>query len=346
MDDGRDRDEVWLGALLEAAADGYEPDAERLRALVEARIADGADERARTNAAGATRAEPGQGADPHAAPHVGGREWRGRRPTRPVGRLGLLGRLGVAGIPAGVALTAIGAAAAFAVGMTVAVTAHGGRPATIAIVAPSTAADGGAAVSQSPSTPGARPSTGAGATHTASPDGGASSNTAAPPVSASVPANGSATGSDAYDAVASLDAASNPNWAQLDVNLTVREPLTALEITITVAAGPGVSTTGSFDSGASGLFAPPPRPIATARSPTRSGLTGGRRCRPAASSSPPSSTTRRTAGPRPPTATGSRADRRPRRPWWRRALTEGSYSSPIEPCDENRRQPFHAVRRL
>jgi len=248
VDDGRDRDEAWLGALLEAAADGYEPDAERLRALVEARIADGAEERAETGAAGATRAGPGYGADAR----VRGR----RRPTRPVGRLGLLGRLGVAGIPAGIALTAIGAAAALAIGTTVAVTAHGGRSTTIAIVAPGTGTDGAPTMSQSPSTPGTRPPTGAGGNRTASPSGAASSNTATSPVSASAPTGGSATGSAAYSAVASLDATSNPNWAQLDVNLTVREPLTALEITITVAAGPGVSETGEFDSGASGLFTP------------------------------------------------------------------------------------------
>lgn len=249
MDDGRDRDEAWLGALLEAAADGYEPDAERLRALVEARIANGPEERAGTGAAGAMRAGPGYGADARV------RERRRRRPTRPVGRLGLLGRLGVAGIPAGIALTAIGAAAALAIGTTVAVTAHGGRSTTIAIVAPSTGTDGAPAASQSPSTPGTRPPAGTGGTRTASPGGAASSNTATSPGSASAPTGGSATGSAAYSAVASLDAASNPNWAQLDVNLTVREPLTALVITIT-AAGPGVSATGEFDSGASGLFTP------------------------------------------------------------------------------------------
>lgn len=52
-----------------------------------------------------------------------------------------------------------------------------------------------------------------------------------------------------------FDQGKNSTWAGLDVTTTIKQTLSALTITITVAACDGLSAQGSWDSGAGGAFA-------------------------------------------------------------------------------------------
>ncbi|HET9173156.1 MAG TPA: hypothetical protein VFN97_27255 [Actinospica sp.] len=219
--------EQWLGELLDAAADGYEPDADRLKAMVTARIAQQSEER-------------------EAAVSTGGRDRRraaGSRAEGPRRRgLGLLGRVGLAGIPAGVALATVGAAAALAVGATatIAVTSSHDHQ-TVSVAAPTTSPDTGGA-----SSPSAPPSGG-------SPSAAATSRSASPSTSESgTPVSTSS--SALVSVTASIGQASNPNWAELDVAVAIRQPLTALHVTVKVSKCPGLQTTDTWDTGASGQF--------------------------------------------------------------------------------------------
>lgn len=228
MADGRepDRDdgpELWLGELLGAAADEYQPDADRLKALVYARIAQQSEE------SGASAVSSGRG--------------RGDARARGTRRgLGLLGRLGLAGIPAGVALATIGAAAAIAVGATatIAVTSsHGDQPVTVAGPSTRPGNGGGSSPSSSPTEAASSAATSA-TTRPASP--GTASSTSA------------ATSSNLVSAAASIGQATNPNWAELDLVITIKQPLTALHVTVKVSKCDGLMSTGSWNTGASGQF--------------------------------------------------------------------------------------------
>ena len=208
--------EIWLGELLDAAAAHYEPDTERLRALVTARIAqqDGSE----ASAASSRKA--------------------GRRRG-----LGLLGRVGLAGIPAGVALATVGAAAAIAVGATatIAVTSHGQHPITLA--APTTSAGVGGASSPTPET-----------TESASPVSTGASTHPATSGSSTPVGTSTSSGPGIVAAKASIDPGSSASWTQLDVVVTAKQPLTALHVTVKVSNCTGLASTGSWNSGAGGQF--------------------------------------------------------------------------------------------
>ena len=220
--------EAWLGGLLEHAAAEYEPDTERLRARVDARIG---------------------------APPEGAAARRGRRAARGPRRLALLGRLGLAGIPAGVALATIGGAAALAVGATatIAVTSNHNETTTVSVLTPHGGGSGGPSASQGTSTsPGAQPS-GTGSSAPAS-QGSHSS----PGGSASGSATTSATGTGGTNALFSVsalvDPGGNPDWSQLDVRIAAKQPLNSVTIRITVAACAGLASTGQFNTADSGTF--------------------------------------------------------------------------------------------
>ncbi|HEX4789504.1 MAG TPA: hypothetical protein VH372_13630 [Actinospica sp.] len=236
-----DAEAAWLGDLLDAAAAEYEPDGERLRALVAARIAAAEDERA--TAAG--QAVP--------LPRVRHRERA--RPGPFPRRLRLLGRLGLAGIPAGVALATIGAAAAIAVGATATITMTTNRGQAATKVTVLTPDDGGSGVPESSQAPSTRTSTHpAGAGGTSGPTSPSSHASASGSTS---PANtGSATGSGTnplYE-TSTLAVTGNPSWTELDVLVTAKQPLTSLKVTITVAACVGLASPGDYDSGAGNQF--------------------------------------------------------------------------------------------
>ena len=231
-----DEREAWLGELLDSAAAEYEPDTERLQAMVAARI-DGSEQ--------AASAGPGT---------------RGTRSTRQSRRrmkphaFGLAARLGLAGIPAGVALATIGAAAALAVGATatIAVTSNHNAGKTVAVLTPSTAAGSTAAPSQgTDSSPSSQPSDTGKPTHsaTSSAEESTTSTSATPTGTA-----GSSKSNDLTTVVTSVDPGSNSAWAQLDVVVTIRKPLTALDVTIKVSECAGLASTGQWDSGAGGEF--------------------------------------------------------------------------------------------
>lgn len=216
--------ELWLGELLDAAAEQYEPDSERLKAMVTARIAQRSED-------------------------AGPRPRRSRRPRRRRG-LGLIGRLGLAGIPAGVALATVGAAAALAVGATATIAVTSSHPGhTVTVASPSGTPDRGGSPSQttdassSPTATAATPST------TLSATSGPSSHTT---VSGS-PTGGTAT-SDFVTATPAIDKAGNSDWAQLDLAVDIKNPLTALHVTVKVSKCDGLGSTGSWDSGAIGQF--------------------------------------------------------------------------------------------
>jgi hypothetical protein len=208
---GREESEAWLSELLDAAAEEYEPDADRLTAMVAARIA----QQGEKEGAGATRRA---------------RAGRSRRRG-----LGLLGRLGLAGIPAGVALSTIGAAAAIAVGATatIAVTSSHDRH-TVTVAAPTTSPGTGGA-----SSPGASPSEGASAAATTESTHPAAS-TSGTPISSSSSALVAAT--------SSIATTSNGVWSELDLAVTVKQRLTALHVTVKVSKCEGLANTGSFDT--------------------------------------------------------------------------------------------------
>jgi hypothetical protein len=211
--DGRN-EERWLSELLDAAAEEYEPDSDRLKAMVAARIARQSDEKEAAVTA--------------------------RRTTRRRG-LGLLGRLGLAGIPAGVALSTIGAAAALAVGATatIAVTSSHDHH-TVTVAGPS-----------------ATPDTGGGSSASGTPSEGASSaatTESSHPVTSAAGTPVSTSSSDLVTATASIGQATNPSWSELDLAVAIKQPLTALHVTVKVSKCEGLATTGTFDTGAGGQF--------------------------------------------------------------------------------------------
>ena len=229
-----DERELWLGELLDAAADQYEPDAERLKAMVTARIAQQSDE------ASATRELPSSGRRAASRSEARRRASRGRR-------LGLIGRLSLAGIPAGVAVATIGAAAALAVGATATIavtTSHGHGSVTVS--APSSTPGHGGSSSQAPAAGGSPSSAG---TTTPRATSGASGH-----ASASSSASGITTSSALVSATPSIDSISFQYWAQLDLAVTAKEPLTALDVTVKVPKCDGLGATGSWDTGAIGEF--------------------------------------------------------------------------------------------
>jgi hypothetical protein len=216
MADERDQ-ERWLSELLDAAAEEYEPNPDRLKAMVTARIAQ--------------REEQGAQAAP-----------RSTRRARRRG-LGLLGRVGLAGIPVGVALSTIGAAAALAVGATATIavtTSHDHH--TVSVAAPSTSPDPTGASSSSPS-----PTEGASSAATTE------AVTTHPATSASGTPVGTSS-STLEDVTASIGQASNSSWSELDLAVTIKQPLTALHVTVKVSKSDGLSYAGKWNSGASGQF--------------------------------------------------------------------------------------------
>lgn len=234
-----DEREAWLGELLDSAAAEYEPDTERLQAMVAARI----DESEQAASAGARR------------------RTRATRSTRQSRRMqprafGLAARLGLAGIPAGVALATIGAAAALAVGATatIAVTSNHNAGKTVAVLTPSTTQGSPAAPSQgtdSSPTAQAQPGDTEKPTHSAtSSTGESTTSTSATPTSTT----GTSNSNDLTTVAASVDQGSNSAWAQLDVVVTIRKPLTALDVTIMVSECAGLASTGQWDTGAGGAF--------------------------------------------------------------------------------------------
>jgi hypothetical protein len=217
--------EFWLGEMLEAAADEYEPDADRLKALVAARIAQQSDEsEART-----TRRTRARG---------GASRRRG---------LGLPGRLGLAGIPAGVALATVGAVAALAVGATatIAVTSSNGRH-SVTVAAPTSSPNPGVSATQgSGPSEGASPAATTEATRRATTASSSATSSGSPEISAT---------SALVAGVPSIGQASNANWSELDLSVTIKQPLTAMHVTVKVSKCSGLSSTGSWNSGASGEF--------------------------------------------------------------------------------------------
>lgn len=225
-----DERELWLGELLDAAADQYEPDAERLRAMVTARIAQQSDEASATRESPSGRRASSRGKD--------------RRGSRGRG-LGLIGRLGLAGIPAGVAVATIGAAAALAVGATatIAVTTSHGHG-TVSVSAPSSPPGHGGSSSQTPATTtNTSPSSVAGSTQPTASGTSTSSST-----------SGDTTSSTLVSATPSIDKNSITDWSQLDLTVDVKQPLTALDVTVKVSKCDGLASPGSWDSGATGQF--------------------------------------------------------------------------------------------
>ena len=239
----RGRRELWLGELLDAAADEYEPDPERLKAMVTARIAQQSDE------AEATATAPTTGRS--ASSRRSGRRAPGNNNGRPRSRrLGLIGRLGLAGIPAGVALTTIGAAAALAVGATatIAVTSSHDHN-TVTVAAPSSTPGHGGSSSQNTESGGSPAATDT-TTHPAT----TGSPSTATTTSSAGTTTKSSTTSTLLAAAPSIDKNSNPDWAQLDLTVTIKQPLTALDITVKVSKCDGLVSTGAWDSGATGQF--------------------------------------------------------------------------------------------
>lgn len=235
-----DEREAWLGELLDSAAAEYEPDTERLQALVAARI-DGREDESEQAASGSS-------------PRT-----RGTRSTRRKRRLkprpfGLAARLGLAGIPAGMALATIGAAAALAVGATatIAVTSNHNTGKTVAVLTPSTTQGSTAAPSQgTDSSPSSQPGDTGKPTHSSTSSAGESTS------ASSATPTGTAESSKSNDlttVAASVDAGSNSAWAQLDVVVTIHKPLTALDVTVKVSECAGLASTGQWDTGAGGEF--------------------------------------------------------------------------------------------
>ena len=223
--------EPWLGELLDAAAEQYEPDAERLKAMVTARIA-----------------RQGEDTEPSSRPARRARRPRLRRRRG----LSLIGRLGLAGIPVGVALTTVGAAAALAVGATATIAVTSSHPHhTVTVAAPSSTPGHGDSPSQTTGT-------GSSPTHISIGPAATVSATTGPSSSGQSTASGSPTGGTTTSALVAatpaIDKGSNSNWAQLDLTVDVKDPLTALHVTVKVSKCDGLGSTGSWDSGAIGQF--------------------------------------------------------------------------------------------
>ena len=257
MDDDQERTqgEPWLSELLDAAAEQYEPDAERLKAMVTARIAQQSYEAEPTvTSSRATRKarRSAASASPSSA-SSSRRSDRNRGRGRGL-RLGLIGRLGLAGIPAGVALTTIGAAAALAVGATatIAVTSSHDHH-TVTIAAPSSTPGQGGPASQNTGTADASGSPATASNGTTKPSATSSSGATSHP-SPSSSESGSTTSSTLLAATPAIDNGSNSDWAQLDLTVDVKDPLTALHVTVKVSKCAGLSSTGLWDSGAIGQF--------------------------------------------------------------------------------------------
>jgi hypothetical protein len=157
---------------------------------------------------------------------------RGRRAGVAPGGGGLRTRLHRT-FSAGAAIAAVGSAVAIAVGVT----------AMLAVTSPSPATDRSGVHIGDGTTPTGR--AGTSTVVTAAPSTAASPGRTSPPLPSS----------DSYVATERVDQSSNPNWAQLDVVVTAKEPLTALEITISVADCAGLGMPKSFDTGAYGAFA-------------------------------------------------------------------------------------------
>lgn len=206
---------------MDAAAGGYEPDGERLRDLVAARIAEQGEDRRSYSRRLARASRTG-----------------GRLRTR-------WDRL----FSAGAGIAAVGAAVAIAVGVTT----------MLAVTSPGPAARGsgggykGAAATGGTGTS-AVAATGASTNPATAPGNttNAGSATAAPP--GAVGSSAPSASSDSYVATEQVDQSSNPDWAQLDVVVTAEKPLTALQITIRVAECSGLGMPKSFDTGAYGTF--------------------------------------------------------------------------------------------
>lgn len=235
-----DEREAWLGELLDSAAAEYEPDTERLQALVAARIDD-----SEQSASAEAGSRPGT--------RIARSTRQSRRRVKPRA-FGLAARLGLAGIPAGMALATIGAAAALAVGATatIAVTSNHNAGKTVAVLTPSTAQ--GSTAAPSPGTD-SSPTSQAGdtgkPTHsaTSTAEESTSSSSATPTGTA-----GSSKSNDLTTVAASVDQGSNSAWTQLDVVVTIHKPLTALDVTVKVSECAGLASTGQWDSGAGGEF--------------------------------------------------------------------------------------------
>ncbi|TDT97941.1 cellulose binding domain-containing protein [Streptomyces sp. 846.5] len=156
------------------------------------------------------------------------------------GGLGLLGRLGLAGLPAGVALAAIGTATALAVGATatIAVTSQHHHKESVTVSAPGPTPSGSAPEQPGSSTPSTSPAATDRSTHPA-----ASNSISASP-----------TPSGLLHAATSINSSSNVYWAQLDLSVTVKQPVTALDVRVRVSNCTGLAATGSWSSGSPGQF--------------------------------------------------------------------------------------------
>lgn len=167
--------------------------------------------------------------------------------------------------PAPIAAGAIVAVALVAAGA-IAMSGSGGGPAPAdhqaLQVADTGAAGDSAGDSASPSVSAASPSASASASATATASASASPS-ASPSASAkpSAPASSSAATASSTPTTTLLTASAsadyqdkNSTWTELDVTTSIKQPLSALTITITVADCDGLSARGSWDSGAGGAF--------------------------------------------------------------------------------------------
>lgn len=203
---GEQGDGEWLTEVLDSEFGRYEPDSHRIRTLLDERLDGG-------------------------AVHVAGHRSRSR-----------VLRLRLAGVPAGIAAAALCATVAVAVTATVtdnhpnsspnAASGRGGLPAAGSL--PS----GGNGRSQAGS-----PGRGTHGTVTGQAAGSAT-KPADPSESAS--ASGSASSSPVsvgslVTAAGTVGSASNPTWTEEDVNITLAEPATALQLIIRVAPSAGLA---------------------------------------------------------------------------------------------------------
>ncbi len=208
-----ERDGEWLTEVLDSEFARYQPDTQRIRTLLDERMEGGAAER---------------GA-------------RGRNPVL---------RLRLAGIPAGIAVAALCATVAVGVTATVtdnhpdstpnAATTHGGLPA--ASNGP-TGGDGHSAAGS--------PGAGTHGTVTGQADGTATKPAdtgASPSASPSTSTSTSNTGAPIVAAAGSLAPTSNAQWSEEDVNITLADPITALQLVVRVAPSPGLASAGFWSN--------------------------------------------------------------------------------------------------
>ncbi len=210
-----ERDGEWLTEVLDSEFGRYEPDTQRIRTLLDERMEGGAAERA----------------------------VHGRNPVV---------RLRLAGIPAGIAAAALCATVAVGVTATVtgnhpdstpnAATTHGGLPA---------AGDGptggnGRSAAGSPGAGTHGTVTGQAAGTATKPAGADASPSASPSASTSTPA--SSTGAPIVAAAGSLAPTSNAQWSEEDVNITLADPITALQLVVRVAPSAGLASAGFWSN--------------------------------------------------------------------------------------------------